>query len=259
MRSSDWVCLAFFVYLSLACWYPRIPRTRRMAVSAIGAAVAIAIVTASARLPSALHDWVPLLYVSVGYYLTGWVYAEPSVRLEAWLLAWDRRLFGDPTTRFARWPRWLSAYLDVAYTFCFLLLPAGCAALVLGGHADRADHYWTLVAAADLGAFAPLAVFQTRPPWQLEPPAVLSSRRAHALATFLVKHGTIGVNTFPSGHVAVSLAVAFGVIGVMPGAGAVLLLLAATITVACVVGRYHYTIDAVMGAAWGLLVCLLLA
>ena len=259
MRSSDWVCLAFFLYLSLACWYPPLAWTRRLAVSAIAAAVAMTIFIASTTLPSALHDWAPLVYISVGYYLTGWVYAEPSLGLEAWLLRWDRRLFGDPTTRFARWPRWLSAYLDLVYTFCFLLLPAGCAALVLGGHAQHANRYWTLVAAADLGAFAPLAAFQTRPPWQLEPPAVVSSRGAHAVATFLVQHGTIGVNTFPSGHVAVSFAIAIGVIDVMPVTGAVLLVLALTIVVACVVGRYHYTIDAVTGAAWGLLVWLVVA
>ena len=57
------------------------------------------------------------------------------------------------------------------------------------------------------------------------------------------------MNTFPSGHAAGSLAVAFAVIGTLPWTGALLLVLAAAICVACVVGRYHYVVDVVAGAA----------
>ena len=112
-----------------------------------------------------------------------------------------------------------------------------------------ADHYWTLVLAADLGAFAPLSVFQTRPPWILERAPDLPARSVHRMASFMVRHATIRVNTFPSGHVAVSLAVAIAVAGVMPAVGAVLFVIAISIAVACVVGRYHYAMDVVAGAA----------
>jgi membrane-associated phospholipid phosphatase len=249
------VCFAYFLYFAVACWYPKLPWRRRVVLSATALTVAAAIRAGSAALPPFVHDWAPLAWISIGYYISGWLFAAPSARLEAWLLAWDHRLFGDPTTRFARWPRWLSAYLDLVYTICFLLLPAGLVALIAGGHVDRADHYWTLVAAADLGAFAPLAVFQTRPPWQIEPAAVVASPGAHRVASFLVRNATIGVNTFPSGHVAVTLAIALAVIPVMPFTGAVLFALAVTTAIACVAGRFHYAIDAVTGAAWGLLVC----
>ena len=73
-------------------------------------------------------------------------------------------------------------------------------------------------------------------------PSISSRRR-------WVQHLTIGVNTFPSGHAAGSLAVAFAVIGALPSAGLVLLVLAVAICVACVVGRYHYAIDVGAGAA----------
>jgi membrane-associated phospholipid phosphatase len=251
------VCFAYFIYFALACWYPKLPRGRRLALSAFAAVTAATIVVASGVLPPAIHDWAPLAYISLGYYISGWLFAVPSARLEAWLLAWDCRIFGDPTTRFAHWPHWLAAYLSIVYTFCFLLLPAGLVALIVGGHGDRADHYWTMVAAADLGAFAPLVAFQTRPPWQVERPAVVAAPTAHALASLLVRNATIGVNTFPSGHVAVSIAIGLAVVAVMPATGAVLLVLALSIAVACVVGRFHYAVDAVAGAAWSLLVWLL--
>jgi len=64
----------------------------------------------------------------------------------------------------------------------------------------------------------------------------------------MVEHLTIRANTFPSGHVAGSLAVALAVIGVMPGFGLLFLFLAGSIAAACIVGRYHYIADVVTGA-----------
>jgi membrane-associated phospholipid phosphatase len=212
------------------------------------------IVVAMSAAPPFVWEWAPLLYILVGYYLTGRLFVGPSERLEHWLLSWDRRWFGDPTTRFSRWPAWLVAYLDVVYTFCFLLLPAGLLVLKAGGRSDLANHYWTMVLAADLGAFAPLSVFQTRPPWMLERATALAAPSVHNLASYMVRHATIRVNTFPSGHVAVSLAIALAVAGAMPVAGAVLLVLAVSISVACVVGRYHYAVDVLTGALLAVLV-----
>ena len=101
--------------------------------------------------------------------------------------------------------------------------------------------------AADLGAFAPLSVFQTRPPWVLEPPAVLAGGWVRRLASHMVRNTTIRVNTFPSGHAAVSFAIALAVASSMPATGAVLFVLAISVSVACVVGRYHYSVDVVAG------------
>ncbi|HUK32874.1 MAG TPA: phosphatase PAP2 family protein [Vicinamibacterales bacterium] len=228
---------------------------RRLVITATSV-VQIGMIWIVAReMPPYVRDWAPFVYVSVGYYLTGYLFVAPSRGLEAWLLKWDHRWLGDPTTRFARWPWWLIAYLDIVYMMCFALLPGGFAALAVTGHSFRANRYWTMVLAADFGAFAPLSVFQTRPPWIIETPAVLSASRVHRLASYFVKSATTGVNTFPSGHVAVTIAVALGVISSLPLIGIALLICAASIAVACVVGRYHYTVDVLAGAALGLAVC----
>lgn len=256
MRSSEWVSFLYFLYLATVCWLRPLPASRRALVTGVSLALVGGILATALYAPQTIRDWAPLVYIGFGYYLTGRLFVKPSKRLEAWLLAWDRRLFDDPTTRFAGWPGWFVAYLDIVYTFCFLLLPGGFAALVATGHAGLADHYWTTVVAADLLAFAPLSVFQTRPPWMLEDhPPVLAARSAHRLASFMVQNATIRVNTFPSGHVAVSIAVAFGVFSALPVTGIVLLVLAASTAIACVVGRYHYAVDVVAGAALGVLVC----
>jgi len=150
--------------------------------------------------------------------------------------------------RFVRWPRVLVAALEVIYMGCFLLIPAGAGLLALTGHGALLDRYWTMVVGSEFAAFGPLAFIQTRPPWVLERKPQLADKTIHHLATQMVEHVSIGVNTFPSGHAAVSLAVALGVIGTLPWAGTVLLGLAIGICIACVVGRYHYWIDVAAGA-----------
>ena len=259
MRSSEWIALLFFLYLGSVCWLRPVRLARRLLITSVSVALVAAIWAIAHNTPSFVRDWAPFLYVCVGYYLTGYLFIAPSPVLEAWLLKWDHRWLGDPTTRFARWPSWLVAYLDIIYTLCFVLLPGGFLALALTGHSAEANRYWTMVLAADMGAFAPLAVFQTRPPWAIERPPVLAASRVHNLASYVIRNGTTGVNTFPSGHVAVTIAVALGVISLLPAAGAVLLLFAVSIAVACVVGRYHYTVDVLAGAALGLGVCAIVA
>ena len=254
MRSSEWIPFLYFTYLAGVCWLRPLPSTRRLLVTGVSLALAAAIDVVATTASTVVRDWTPLVYVGVGYYATGWLFIAPSERLEAWLLGWDHRWFGDPTTRFAAWPVWLVAYLDVVYTFCFLLLPGGFAALAVTGHSALANRYWTMVLAADLAAFAPLSVFQTRPPWMLEKAPALRDRGVHRVASYMVQNATIRANTFPSGHVAVSTAVAFGVIGTMPATGLLLLALAGSIGVACVVGRYHYAMDVVTGAVLGAVV-----
>lgn len=248
MRSSEWIAFLYFLYLILACWLRSLRPGRRARVTAVSLAMAAAICAVASGAPSAVRDWTPFMYVSVAYYLTGQLFVEPSETLESWLLGWDHKLLGDPTRRFAHWPGWVVAYLDIVYMSCFLILPGGLAVLAAAGHSRQANHYWTMVLAADLGAFAPLSVIQTRPPWRLEEPAVLAGTRVRRLSAFMVRNATIGVNTFPSGHVAVSLAAALAVFSSMPLTGCVLFVLAASVGVACIVGRYHYVVDVLAGA-----------
>ena len=97
-------------------------------------------------------------------------------------------------------------------------------------------------------AFAPLSVFQTRPPWAIEKPAVLAASRIHALASRVVQGATTGVNTFPSGHVAASLAIALELTRLAPAVGAIFLFFAIGIAGGAFIGRYHYAVDVLLGA-----------
>ncbi|MGH9142147.1 MAG: phosphatase PAP2 family protein [Vicinamibacterales bacterium] len=256
VRSFEWIAVVYFGYLVMACWLPRLSLPRRGFIVAASTAAAFGVWT----IARSGHEWLrqsaPLAYILSGYVLSGCLFASPSIPIEHWLMAWDRRLLGDPLTRFAGWPRALVASLEIIYMGCFLLIPSGAALLVMTGHAPLVNRYWTMVMGAEFAAFAPLAFVQTRPPWALERKPELADPAIHRLASQMVRHLTIQVNTFPSGHAAGSLAVALAVIGVLPWMGLALLGLATAICVACVVGRYHYAVDVGAGAAVALVLWL---
>ena len=249
MRSFEQIGFLYFSYLIVACWWPPLTGRRRAFVIVSSASCAGVVWAIAHAAPAVLRDWAPLAYILAGYFLSGFLFAAPSLEIESWLMRWDRRLLGDPATRFVGWPRMLVASLELIYMGCFLLIPAGLVILLYAGHTALVDRYWTMVMGAEFAAFAPLALIQTRPPWALERKPELADPAIHRLASQMVQHLTIGVNTFPSGHAAGSLAVALAVAGALPGPGALLLLLAIAIGIACVVGRYHYVVDVVAGAA----------
>jgi len=255
LRTSEAIPIAYFVYLAVVCWLRPVSIRRRIEISGVSLATIAGILLVARIAPPSIRDWAPAVSILIGYFLPGRFFERPSVAVEQWLASWDRRLLGDPTTRFASWPRPLLVYLDVVYMGCFLMLPGGFAALAWTGHAAAADHYWTLVAGADLAAFLSLAIFQTRPPWALEQPPALADGSVHRAALLFVRHGTIGANTFPSGHTAVSFAIAFALLPLLPAASAIGFVLAVTIAIACIVGRYHYVIDVLTGIALAIAVC----
>ena len=110
---------------------------------------------------------------------------------------------------------------------------------------------------AEFACYGMLPWIQTRPPRAIEavstdaPPARLVRRLNLGVAS----RASIQVNTLPSGHAAGAIAAALAVGSTLPAAGAGLMVLAVSITVASVLGRYHYVVDAVLGvvvavAAW---------
>ena len=247
MRSFEWIACAYFGYFVVACWWPRLPAARRTFLIGASAVAAGAVVAVARAEISWVRELAPIAYILVGYFLSGYLFASPSIAVESWLMRWDRRLLGDPSTRFISWPRVLVAGLELIYMGCFLMIPAGAGLLALTGHAGLVDRYWSMVISAEFLAFGPLAFIQTRPPWVLERKPELADKAIHRLAVQMVEHLSIRVNTFPSGTRPVrsrsgspSWAAALG----RRGASG----LAAGVCVACVVGRYHYVIDVVAGA-----------
>jgi membrane-associated phospholipid phosphatase len=256
LRVSEALALIYFAYLSVAALARPLPAVRRvrvwLATAALVAAYVAILSVPQADAVSRVRDWLPAPVILLAYFVTGAFFVAPSARAEAWLRRLDDRWLGR--SRLGRVPRGVVVYLDVMYDACFLMIPAGCAVLALSGRSALADRYWTLVSAAEFGAFATLPWLQARPPWAIEPPRAIDHTAVRRFSLFWVNHTSIRATTFPSGHVSGSLAAALALIGPMPVAGAVFLALAVSISIACVVGRYHYIVDVLAGAALAIVV-----
>ena len=256
MRVSESILIIYFTYLSVAAGVRRVPASRivRVIFAGVVAATAVTLVRLAPATPAmiAARDWLPAPLLLLAYFVTGACWIRPWTEAEAWLRAWDRRLVGDLQPD--RIPRVIRTLLELLYTSCFVLIPAGLSVLVVGGRSDLADHYWALVLAAELGAFGMLPWIQTRPPWALEAPRASDAVGFRRFSLLWVRRTSICVNTFPSGHAAGSLAVALGVLPAAPVSAAVLAAMALTIAVASVVGRYHYVLDAITGVVLALVV-----
>jgi len=255
MRHSEWVAFLYFAYLFVVAVvkrpWPR--RTQAMVGSAAGAAAALVPATFP-HTPTAdfSRDWLPAMYLVLGYWLSGWYYVGPMRHIEARLLGLDWRVIGKhgAATVVESLPRVVLEAMELAYVACFLFVPSGMVILTVTGHAAAADRFWSLVLLAEFGSFAALPWIQTRPPRLIETDLPIDRRRllARHLNYLQVTHTSIGVNTFPSGHVAGSLATAIAVSEVVPSLAPLMFAVTLMIAVAAVIGRYHYFADAVAGA-----------
>lgn len=269
MPASIAAGVVFFIYLGVAALLKREWRRPRPGAAAldwhrhrlglVGASlILVGVVLQTAPLSEwqrHARNWLPGLYLLVGYWLPAQLPARPSPGLAAWLQDADRRLFQAGLASWvARAPRLLLGYLEATYLCCYAVVPAGLAWLYVSGHSGEANRFWTSVLVAALPCYALLPWLETRPPRSVEPESALDTRglvlrRANLR---LLDAASVGANTFPSGHAAASLAAALAVGAVSPVAGAVFGILAISIATASVVGRYHYALDAVFGMLLGL-------
>jgi membrane-associated phospholipid phosphatase len=219
VRVSELIIGGYLGYLLVLSRVLPLPAGRRRLVT-LAAAADLALVwwlsgvTTSAGLIA--RDWLPALQILIGYWLSGAFFLRPMTAVEAWLAKWDRTLFDALGARHVaeRGPRLLLEYFELA---CYAMLP------------------W----------------IQTRPPRALGLHAAVEDRRlaVRRLNALVLGLGSIQVNTFPSGHAAGAFATAFAVGLFVPAAQPVFLVLAASITIASVVGRYHYAADSIAGVA----------
>lgn len=257
LRSSEWVAFGYFAVLAVIA----LSRGRRRAL--VRAVLAASAVVAIAWMPDALwqtwsldlgwtREWAPPVFVLVGYWLPAQLVTGIDGRFERWLLESDHRWIGGLLRRAARAPRLWVELAEAAYLCCYPLIPGGLVVLLVGGHADEANRYWTALLWAAALSYGPLAFLASRPPRVLEPAVDSTRSTIRRLNLLVLGRASVQLNTCPSGHVATSVAAALAVWSAWPVAGIALGVLAALIAIASVTGRYHYAFDAISGIVVGL-------
>jgi membrane-associated phospholipid phosphatase len=260
LRACEWVLVAHFA-LAAARLAPRASWTWPAAIAALAAALSAALALAEARTPrrafAIARDWFPLPFILAGYFTVDLFrtgaetpgFPESSVMLDQFLL-YDCGLraaveFLGPV---------LPCILEFCYSFLYALPPLAVAALYVGGQRERVPVFLLVLLLASFTTDTLMPLFPSADPRLAYPgldlPARLTPFRSANL--LLLDRLDIRLSVFPSGHVTVGLATAFGLWLAWPErkrVGAVFFLLACAVTLAAIYGRYHYAVDALAGAA----------
>lgn len=248
---------SYFCLFFVAAWLlrRRRPHWRRTLLhSACGASASAALPflpDGGGASPMSVREWWPLVPLLLGYWAPAGLAGRPNEALERWLLSVDRRLGWIGGAGPHDGP--LDAVLESSYLFVYPMVPAALIAVLATAGPGAAPEFWQRVLLATLPCYALLPVLPTRPPRDLESPVRGTATRAMTLV-FTARLSNRW-NTFPSGHAAGAVAVAWSVTAAGSPIGPLFWLLAAAIVVATVRGRYHYAVDSAVGIAWAIAVC----
>lgn len=260
LRPSEWICVGYFVYIALLSIFIRIPSRRRCWLITANALLLFGLLLlpdlsgfASGRFASVFRDWLPVPLILFGYHESGRLtFPRADQLFENAFLRWDERFFRSGLLRFAKGnvPGWFDAILEFSYLQCYVIVPSGIAVLYLAHRPALADQYWSVVLPAVFIAYGLTPIFPAQPPRKLSQDSVPARGRSllRRFNLWIHDHASIKVNTFPSGHVAGALAASLALMRPLPIAGACYLLITIGITLGSIRGRYHYSVDAVMGA-----------
>jgi len=268
VRTAEWINTLTFSFFVGCAWLRALTRRQRVRATAFGVAGILLTLAAygaqaSWRLPalSIVRDWLPAPLMMFVYWQTGQFYSRRNEALEARLLALDDAILGalfgrrtDPSLGIA-----FANVFEFAYVFCYPLIPLGMLTLYLVGLRAHADEYWVAVLPPTYLCYALLPFVQMLPPRMLAADRWrnLSSGPVRGLNLWVLRHGSIQVNTFPSAHVASTMAASLVLLRLAPAVGIVFFVMAIGIALGAVFGRYHYAADAITAAALALILSFL--
>jgi len=233
----------FFVYLAITALV-RGGRAGARPRALLAAVAGLLLSGASARMNEVpiLHAWLlPPILLLTAYWGTGALFVAPMPRVERDLRGFDETLRIRSIA--ARMPRAIAEILEVAYSGVYPAVPLALWIALDAG--ESAAHCWTVVLFTDYVCFGCLPWIQSRPPRALEDEPWRSRWRAVNLQ--ILASGSIGANTFPSGHAAEGLACALLVTRAPWPIVIAMFVNAGAIAAGAVFGRYHYAADAIFG------------
>jgi hypothetical protein len=237
MRFYEWMSVFYYAAFGVLAWIRTTPAYRRtivtfIAVAGIGGVFALR--------QTAVRNWLPIVLLPLAYWQTGQFRRSVDEAFQLKLLSFDRRYL---SLRERQVP-WI---FEFAYLCCYPVIPLAFAYIHFSGLARFADGFWNVVLPPAFICYATFPFLQTLPPRVIEGDLPRQRSTIREFNGFVLRHMSIHANTFPSGHVAASMGVAFAVLRHAPVAGTVFLLVALFIGAGAILGRYHYALDVVFG------------
>jgi membrane-associated phospholipid phosphatase len=210
-----------------------------------------------------LRELYPLLAMAVFYaelaLLTQLSGAGPH---DAAVVGWEERLFGgQPSqTLYRQWPSWyLSQYLHTAY-FLYYLIPASLVfTLYFQKRWNALQESLTTLMLVFLTCCMMYIAYPVAGPYHyFGPPEVADLGGGMAAVAHAVVKGGSSVGTaFPSSHTAVAVAIWLAAARLAPRLFWVLALIVPALALGTIYGGFHYAVDTLAGAGWGVICALL--
>lgn len=252
------LAIAYFTALAAAAPFTAWRGLARWRAALCSAALAALILAITCTTAIGVRVWLGHAYLVAGYWLPALLVTRgASSKFKEWLLRSDLWWRRHGLTL----PGWLSHGMELSYLLCYLLVPWAFIVIWMYGDSADVDRFWTAVLAAGFVCYGTLPWLVASPPRtdvRLMPHTAINERSSLRDANiFVLARVSHGHNTFPSGHVAVSVASALMVIPVSSLAGLTMIVVAAGIAAGAVAGRYHYGIDVLLGIGIGIAASLL--
>ncbi len=276
LSNVEWISITYFAGVIIAACALRI-EVREIGIVTALSTLTIATLVFLRRYRErgswliAASDLFPALLLLVAYRESGLLLSPDYAHHWDYIfIRWDRVLLQNHFAQavLQAGAPWLQHYLEFAYQLCYPLVPFGVTAIHFGARADEGrkasvqpqiamDDFWATVLLAMLFSYTVYPFFPLTPPRVLfaDVPGPHVEPLLRRLNFWLLDHYSVQACIFPSGHVAAATAVALAVRKHVPRLGALFLLLAVSVALATVVGRYHYAADAVAGALVGTVAC----
>jgi membrane-associated phospholipid phosphatase len=267
MRMSEWIQVVFALVLAVAAWITGLtshplPLRRRWIVTSLATA-AITIVTIgrfSAYFLSLDHrpilrDSLTVALFLVPYWQTGQFFLRPNLKIQDRLLAFDRWLLPGIAATSGTERTAIGFLLEVAYLLCYPLVPLSLLTVYIAGLRGKVDSFWFVVLVSTYICYAVTPFVPAFPPRSLigdqtDPSApAKDTNKGRTFNRWILKRGSIHAISFPSAHVASAFAIALVFLRYSLSLGVIFLVVAVLISLGAVVGRYHYALDVLLGAA----------
>jgi len=263
LRTAEQLLLVYFAYATVMGLAFGVRVVNRWQLLAINASIAAGFLLVLSRLArdAEWRDLLPYPFALLCYREAGWLASVIAPHdLEKRWIGWDRMLLdawhgralieslGDA----------VPALLEAAYLSVYVIALLAVGILYLCGRREQVDRFWFAFLLGLMLSYIQFPFWPSEPPRSVFPgqdlPSIAGPLRR--LNLFLVGNYGIHSSVFPSAHVSGAMAGALMLRRILrerQWAGNLMLTLAILIAIATVYGRYHYLVDALAGAAIGIL------
>ncbi len=253
LRPHEVVASGYFVVLGILGVFRRIPATEislLLSVPLVIYVLASIETFNSRRWTRVVRQWGSLALILIGYWSLGFFSSRPAAKWESVLISWDRTLlfrWGFHHAVEAAGP--IPGYvLETTYLLLYAFPTTALGCVTAQGSPAASRRFLLVLFLGVFTAYALLPFFPVLSPRLIDKgvdgPSFEGVTRHWNV--WLLDHYDNSPGVFPSGHVAVAFACAFGLLSSIPqrrGICVTAFVLATVVYLATIYGRYHYAVD----------------